>query len=374
MAAGKNSKVIYASQAQLYEMAVQKMNADEVIVQHSYKAENYSIAAAMFDEVGDYLDAKELAERCRQLEKETRADEKETAYERCVDRMKDPGVFTDVDKLRKLVGQLEALDGYRDSGEMLKSSRDILRKMELRGKIKVNSILGCLAAIVILIVVGLHTGYIKYYAGVMIQKYGKYEQAEKIFRSMPGFKDADEYVRQADLRKLKKAKIKETVNYGGLKWKVMDKDEDTLTLIAIEINEGHIFYNVPFSEEPGNTTWEDSSIRKWLNEEVYETQFTEEERSHMLLQTSEDSENPEYGTVYEGTEDYLTILSVEEAETYQDILKTLSLEFWVRTPGDGMDRTVCYSGEYHDLRMSGIPSDTVTVTARPVIRLDRSSL
>ena len=102
MAAAKDNKIIYASQVQLYEKAVQKMNADAVIVQHAYKADNYRIAAAMFDEVGDYLDAKELAERCRTLAEETKADELETAYRRCADRMNDPSVFDDPDKLRKL--------------------------------------------------------------------------------------------------------------------------------------------------------------------------------------------------------------------------------------------------------------------------------
>ena len=374
MAAGNDSKIIYASQMQLYEKALQKMNADAVIVQHSYKADNYRIAAAMFDEVGDYLDAKELAQRCRTLAEGTKSDELETAYQRCVDRINDPSVFTDADKLRKLEGQLKQLGDYKDSKTILDRCQKALRKKDLHRKIKVRSILGALILIIVLTVVGLRTGYIKYYAGVAMMKYGKYAQAEKVFLSMPGFEDADHYLHQAELKRLETAKVGNTVSYGGLKWYLLDVQEDILTGIAVDIGQEHIFYNVPFNKEGAETTWENSSLREWLNSEVYETQFSEEERAHMLLQTSKESVNPEYGTSYGQTEDYLTVLSVEEAEKYQDVLSTMGLDFWVRTPGESMDRTVYYSGGFHTLRLAGCLSDSQPVAVRPVIRLDRKGI
>lgn len=374
MAAAKDNKIIYASQMQLYEKAVQKMNADAVIVQHAYKADNYRIAAAMFDEVGDYLDAKELAERCRTLAEETKADELETAYRRCADRMNDPSVFDDTDKLRKLEGQLEKLGGYKDSASMLEKCRGSLRRKDLHRKIKVRSVLGGIVLVIALFAVGIRTGYIKYYAGVAMMKYGKYGQAEKIFQSMPGFKDADTYMHQAELRRLRTAKTGSTVSFGGLKWYILDEQENILTGIAVDIGQEHIFYDVPFNKDGVKTTWKDSSLREWLNTEVYETQFSEEERSHMLLQTSAESVNTEYGTSYEQTEDYITILSAEEAENYEEALSTMGLDFWLRTPGESMDRTVYYSGGFHTIRMAGCLSDSQPVAVRPVIRLDRTGI
>ena len=374
MAAGKDNKIIYASQAQLYEKALQKMNADTVIVQHAYKADNYRVAAAMFEEVGDYLDAKELAQRCRALAEETKSDEKETMYQRCVDRINDPSVFSDADKLRKLDNQLAQLGGYKDSDDMRRRCQSSLHKVELYQKIKVRSILGGLVLIIALIVIGLHTGYIKYFAGVAMMKYGKYSQAEKIFRSMPDFMDADEYLQQAELRKLVIAKAGDTVNYGDLKWYVLDVQDETLTMIAVDIGQEHIFYNVPFNKEGSETTWEDSSLREWLNKEIYNTQFTDEERECILPQKSKRSENQEYGTVYEETEDYLTILSMEEADRYQDVLSTFGLDFWVRTPGKTMDRTVYYSGGFHVMRPEGCVSNTEPLAVRPVIQVNRGGI
>lgn len=374
MAAGKDSKIIYASQAQLYEKAVQKMNADAVIVQHAYKADNYRIAAAMFDEVGDYLDAEELAQRCRVLAEETAADEKETEYNRCVDRINDPTVFSDQDKLRKLANHLEQLGSYKDAEAMLGRCRTSLHKMDLYRKIKVRSVLGGIVLFIVLIVVGLQTGYIKYFAGVAMMKYGKYSQAEKVFRGMPGFLDSDKYLHQAELKKLRTAKAGDSVNYGDFKWYILDEQDDILTMIAVDIGHEHIFYDVSFNEEGGETTWEDSSLREWLNKEVYESQFTDEEREHMLLQKTEASENPEYETSYGEAEDYLSILSAEEAEAYSDALETMGLDFWIRTPGESMDRTVYYSGGFHVLRLDGCDSDLEPMAVRPVIQVNREGL
>ena len=60
-------KPIYESQESLYQKAVRKMQADRLIVQYAYKIDNYKLAAAMFDEVGDYMDAPALAKKCREL-------------------------------------------------------------------------------------------------------------------------------------------------------------------------------------------------------------------------------------------------------------------------------------------------------------------
>ena len=73
-------KPVYESQESLYAKAVIKMNEDAVIVQHAYKAENYRRAAAMFELVGDYEDAAELAQQCYRLADETEEEERVLRY------------------------------------------------------------------------------------------------------------------------------------------------------------------------------------------------------------------------------------------------------------------------------------------------------
>ena len=68
-----------------------------------------------------------------------------------------------------------------------------------------------------------------------------------------------------------------------------------LTLIPIDIDSEHLFYRVPFNESGKDTTWKDSSLRKWLNEEVCQQYFSDVEREYIVLQTSGVSVNEEYG-------------------------------------------------------------------------------
>ena len=376
MAATEN-KPIYASQAQLYEKAVQKMNADRVIVQHAYKIDNYKIAAAMFDEVGDYEDAPVLAERCRELIKETIEDEKETTYQRCVYRMKDSATFLETDKIRKLTDSLQKLGDYKDSKEMFAKCSSLLRKKDRRHKAAVRSVLLILAALIVSAGVGWKTGYLKYMAGIAIMRYGKYETADKIFRGMPGYRNADAYAQQTEMSILAEAQVKDKLVFGDFTWQVLDVDEETndLTLIAVDVNEEHLLFGVPFEEVEGPVTWATSSLREWLNGEILENSFSDSERERMVLQEAGATINPDYQTAYEDvTEDYIMIPSLEEAQAYMDILASFGNDMWIRTPGNTED-TVCYlSAGSHEIKTFGTPAADRTMTVRAVIRVSREGL
>ena len=372
--ADSEKKPIYASQRQLYEMAVQKMNTDHVIIQHAYKIDNYRIAAAMFDEVGDYLDAPELAEECRRRIEDTKEDELAAIYRRSKDRINDPETYRDIDKVKKLEKQLTELSGYKDADSLLSDCRAFLKKKERRRKIRNRIILLFLLLIAGFTAAGVYTGYLKYMAGVAMMKYGKYGQAEEIFRSMPGYRDADEYVQQNEIRMLDTAAVGDKFFYGKFRWQVLSVKDDVLTLIPIDIDSEHLFYRVPFNESGKDTTWKDSSLRKWLNEEVCQQYFSDVEREYIVLQTSGVSVNEEYGTSYdEETKDYLSLLSIEEAQEYMDVLQTLGNDFWYRTPGNSMETVCVMSGGSHEIKTYGYPADDTGVAVRPILKVRRAA-
>ena len=373
MANSKDNKPIYASQKQLYEKAVQKMNADRVIVQHAYKIDNYKIAAAMFDEVGDYLDAKEMAQRCRDLIEETKEDEKAVAYQRCVDRMKDSSTFEDIEKVKKLEGQLQALPGYKDADKLREKCTAHINRVQRKGRFKTRTTLGILLALVVLAGIGIHTGYLKYMAGVAIMKYGKYGYAEKIFRSMPGYRDADEYVQRNEIRKLLKAEVDTQVRFGDFKWLILEADEKELLMMAVQ-GSSYGTSGQPFDAELKETSWKDCSLREWLNTEVYENAFSDAERECIIPQTLTGSANADYQTAYEEeTQDYITLLSMEEMDKYLPSLQSMSVDFWLRTPGHAMDTAAFFDGASHTVKSYGYPVNEA-ITMRPVIRLDREKL
>ena len=98
-------------------------------------------------------------------------------------------------------------------------------------------------------------------------------------------------------------------------WRVLADDNGKLLMISEEGLDAK-----PYNENmPGitNITWEECSLRKWLNEDFYREAFTEEEQSHIRLTHVINEDNLDYGT--EGgknTGDKVFLLSIKEAEKY----------------------------------------------------------
>lgn len=111
-------------------------------------------------------------------------------------------------------------------------------------------------------------------------------------------------------------------------------------------------YCALYHDEESSVTWEESSLRAWLNSDFYDQAFTPEEKA--LIQTTElkNWNNPYYDTKGgNSTKDKVSLLSIKEAEslsmdigicfptTYgreQGILtdaQTGHCEWWLRDPG-----------------------------------------
>ncbi len=99
-----------------------------------------------------------------------------------------------------------------------------------------------------------------------------------------------------------------------IRWKVLQNDGNTLFVVvdkAIDCKD--------YNEEYTSITWEDSTIRSWLNGSFYHTAFDSGEQEAVVEQTVVNDDNPTYGT--EGgndTRDKVYLLSIDEVtkETY----------------------------------------------------------
>lgn len=97
-----------------------------------------------------------------------------------------------------------------------------------------------------------------------------------------------------------------------IEWIVLAKEPDRILVIskygldAKAVNENGIV-----------KTWENSSLRKWLNEDFINTAFSDEEKERILKTTVIAEDNPEYGTkAGNDTEDKIFLLSISETEMY----------------------------------------------------------
>ncbi len=122
--------------------------------------------------------------------------------------------------------------------------------------------------------------------------------------------------------------IVEFGSYQGvpIEWIVLDVEENSALVLSQQALDC-MFY----SGEKAGTTWADSSIRQWLNEEFYKCAFDDDERKQIKLQNVDNETYSYYDrdsivvvNQYESvneqeTEDYIFCLSGAEVEQYYPI-------------------------------------------------------
>ena len=95
-------------------------------------------------------------------------------------------------------------------------------------------------------------------------------------------------------------------------WAVLAKEDNKILLITDKVIECK-----QYSESENISTWDESSIRTWLNDKFLNEAFTPEEQDKILITYVSADENPRFD-VYQGasTQDKIFILSINEAEKY----------------------------------------------------------
>ncbi len=109
-----------------------------------------------------------------------------------------------------------------------------------------------------------------------------------------------------------------------------------------------------YNEDIESVTWAESTLRRWLNGDFYDTAFNKEEKALIALTKVKNADNPAYKTEGgEDTEDHVFLLSLGEAERYfeddedrrafpteyaiaQDVFVNSDLGttwWWLRSPG-----------------------------------------
>lgn len=134
-----------------------------------------------------------------------------------------------------------------------------------------------------------------------------------------------------------------------IEWMVLKRDENRLFLLskyALDCKEYNKYYK--------DITWEECSLRKWLNKEFVNCAFSENEKDMISETFVTADKNPVYDNVNPGndTTDKVFLLSMNELEEYldNDIIKCAATEYsiskgvyvgsnsdycywWLRTPG-----------------------------------------
>lgn len=97
-----------------------------------------------------------------------------------------------------------------------------------------------------------------------------------------------------------------------LRWDVIDKKDDSVLLITDDIID-----NIKYNHTWNPISWADSSVRKWLNEEFYNTAFTSHEQAYITDTQLSNDDNERFDTkAGEDTIDKVFLLSLDDIEKY----------------------------------------------------------
>ena len=173
--------------------------------------------------------------------------------------------------------------------------------------------------------------------------------------SDPEDDDVDDYVDQSGAYQTDPVSGYRIIKFGKyrnkeIEWLILDENENGMLLLSRKALEGRQ-YHVKNTE----ICWEDCSLRKWMNNEFYNEAFSAEEKKRVLLTSIDNFDGPtREAKAVNSTEDYVFLLSYQEAKRYfyfskellteyedylteDDILNTSDkgryCHWWLRTPG-----------------------------------------
>ena len=130
----------------------------------------------------------------------------------------------------------------------------------------------------------------------------------------PAIKIKREYVNSVEVRKIKTIDAEyDSVSLGRyngekIKWRVLSRDNNDVFLLA-----DNILTNKKYNDDLVSSTWENCTLRKWLNEELYNEIFDENEKKIIKETYVENKDNPTTGA-WGGNDTYdkIFLLSIED--------------------------------------------------------------
>ncbi len=316
----------------------------------------YEEAISAFKELDGYKDSKNQITSCWN-------EIKELDYKAAV-ALRDEG------KYEEAITAFEKISGYKDSKEQVEACQAILNEQA-------------------------------YNDALALIDEGKYEEAYLALLALKGYEDsaekANEIYVKYETEKLKSAKVGDIVVLGtyeqdnisgngkeSIEWVVLEKENDRLLVISRYVLDCQKYHS-----SRSNTTWENCSLRSWLNNTFLNEAFRKEEQSMIQRVKVSAEKNPNYPTKPgSSTNDKVFLLSISEAEKYfptdksrtcsptlyakaqgawtKDEYKTPEGKptcwWWLRTPGEDQqnaaniyrDGPVDYKGDYVNFEEDGV--------------------
>ena len=244
---------------------------------------------------------------------------------------------------------------------------------------------------------------------------GDYKAAYMLLDGL-SYKDSAEKFASSKLKYeqaiIKKAMVGDVIYFGtyeqdndtsngkeNIEWLVLAKENNRILVISDKALDCQ-----PYNSSYTDVTWENCTLRKWLNNDFVNAAFTAEERAKIPMVTVSADKNPKYPYTNPGeaTKDKVFLLSIVEAEKYfasdearmcvpteyaisngvftSDLFITYTREsytkcgkatcpWWLRSPGDGQNHATTVE-VYKSIAIPPVNSDSDAVRPAMWITID----
>lgn len=372
--------------------------------------EAFNKAADIFTTIPGFEDADNMVEICLNNAEICRKDE---IYYLAIEKMN----HKTIGSLRNAIYNFERIPGWKDADEQIDTCKKIIEEIELKEKeIKIAneiaakkfkkaliggtvivSVLIAFAIVMTLVIIP----NVRYNSAISLMNDGNYIDAYEKFISLNGYKDSSEKANlvfhQIKMEKIKNAKIGDEISFGSyeqnnnqadgkedITWVVLAKEDKKILVIskfALEYRSYNFFPNKP--------TWEDSDLRKWLNDVFVTRTFSSNEQQCILTTKVGADINPDFTTNPGNiTQDRIFLLSISEAEKYLlSSMKTcIPTEYvrqytgehsgaicswWLRSPGDDQNNAA-YMTTKGTINSGGLYVNQL-LPVRPALWIDLNS-
>ena len=159
-----------------------------------------------------------------------------------------------------------------------------------------------------------------------LDKPDKYNNNVEIYNN-DDYKDADSYLQKSIFNWMLVNKG-DVVKFGNYKWYVIDKSDNSCKILCKDI-----IIEKPYNSEWKEITWENCTLRQWLNDTFY-NEFNNEEKAMIKTIHNINSDNNQYSTSGGNeTDDNIYLLSIDEARKLDQSILKRSTWWWLRSPG-----------------------------------------
>ena len=155
------------------------------------------------------------------------------------------------------------------------------------------------------------------------------------------------------------------VCFGGLKWTVLQQTSPSHALLICN----ETIADAPFNESATAVSWENSTLRRWLNEEFLNNQFTASEIK-AIMKNFLRPEKSNFSSIDPGRPTQDAIFCIGAREYTKRLPKDIGKYYWLRSPGKTATE---FSAVTPQGRITSMPVDRTDISVRPALWIDLTS-